>query len=202
MGSSYEAVLKEMARGGVAVYPTETLYALGCSALDEAACRRVVEIKGREEFKPLPLIAGSVEQLEAVAGEFTDDVRLLAAHFWPGPLSVLVPAAAGLAPQVKDRRGMTSVRVTPHPAAAALCLELGAPLVATSANRAGGVPAANPGEIDPQVLSAAVFLDLEPRPGGGPPSTVVEAPGGGELRVLRPGAVAVSRLQKAGFTLI
>lgn len=202
MGSSYESVLKEMARGGVAVYPTETLYALGCSGLNEAACRRVVEIKGRQEFKPLPLIVGSIEQLKVAAAELTDDVRLLAAHFWPGPLSVLVPAAPGLAPQVKDHHGMTSVRVTPHPVAAALCLDLNAPLVATSANMAGGAPSSKPEDIDRCVMASAVFLGGEPRPLGGPPSTVVESLGGRFLRVIRRGAVTDSALKKAGYRLV
>lgn len=202
MDSDYKSVLAVIRAGGAVVYPTETLYALGCSALNEAACLKVAQIKGRPESKPLPLIIGNAEQLYLAAADVTGDVRRLAEVFWPGPLSILVPAAKGLAPQVMDSRGMTSVRVTPHPVAEALCLDLGAPLVATSANLSGWPPAERFAEVNQELLAQAdAALDSGPEPKGGPPSTVVEPLGDGALLLIREGAVPATALEQAGFAL-
>lgn len=202
MALDYKSVLAALRAGGVAVYPTETLYALGCSALSEAACAKVAVIKGRPQSKPLPLIIGRVEQLGQAAADVSGDVRSLAVEFWPGPLSILVPGARGLAPQVMDSRGMTSVRVTPHPAAAALSVDLDAPLVATSANFSGQAPAERFAGLDAALLARAdAALASGPEPSGGPPSTVVEPLGGANLLLLREGAVPATALEQAGFSV-
>jgi L-threonylcarbamoyladenylate synthase len=198
----YGEVLSVLGGGGVAVYPTETLYALGCSALDEAACRRVAVLKRRPESKPLPLIVGRIEQLSMVAATVHEDVWRLAEAFWPGPLSVLMPAVEDLAAQATDRRGRTSVRVTPHPLASALSIDLDIPLTATSANPSGAEPAARIEEIDTGLLEKVdAVLPGDPPPSGGPPSTVVEPLGGGRIAVFRIGAVPVEALEKAGFSV-
>lgn len=123
-------VLDILAQGGVAVYPTETLYALGCVATSHEAARRVAAIKGRPEAKPLPLIIGNLGQLGLVTHDAGGDLLGLAEAFWPGPVSLLVRAHEELSPLVRDEDGYTSVRVTSHPTAARLCAQLGMPLVA------------------------------------------------------------------------
>jgi len=202
MDSAYNAALMTLERGGTVVYPTETLYALGCSGFSEAGCAAVARIKNRPQTKPLPLIIGAVEQLRMVTDSPSEDVLHLARQFWPGPLSILVPATAGLARQVKDERGMTSVRVTPHPLAARLCLDAGAPLVATSANVSGLDPAGRFADLDPKLVEqAGEALGMGPEPAGGEPSTVVEPLGSGLLFVFRRGAVSDEKLNQAGFSI-
>ncbi|MBI2050560.1 MAG: threonylcarbamoyl-AMP synthase [Parcubacteria group bacterium] len=122
--------------GGVIVYPTDTAYALGCDATNEDAVKKIFRIKGREESKTLPLIAADADMARAWA-EFSGKAEELAAAHWPGPLTLVLPAKKqGLAPlAVKD--GCIAIRVPDNSTARELSKALGAPLVSTSANRAG-----------------------------------------------------------------
>ncbi len=191
--------LETIRSGGLLVYPTETLYALGCDAFNRVAVRRVFEIKDRPTQKPLPLVVGGMEGLGRVTDKIPEALLALADRFWPGPLSILVRAKGELPPEVKDSRGYTSVRWTAHPLAARLCLEAGTALVATSANLSGKPAAAIPTAIDPALLAAVdcALLD-EPYPAGGEPSTVI-AIRGNEILVLREGAIPASKLNEAGL---
>ncbi len=195
-------VIDTIIGGGVAVYPTETFYAVGCDATNPAAVRRVVEIKSRPKTKPLPILVGSMAMLEMVAESVDDQVVRLALAFWPGALSVLVLSRETLAPEVRDADGYTSVRWTPHPLATRLCREVGAPLVATSANISGHTAVAKPSELDPELLSMVDETFLEkPWPNGGKPSTLVRFEADGKLTILRPGAVSAEALVEKGFRL-
>jgi len=141
-----------------------------------------------------------MDQLFLVTDLHDPDLELLARAFWPGPLSVLVPALKGLPALVHDRRGLTSVRVTPHPLAARLSLECAAPLIASSANISGRPAVADPGRLDPElVVRVDGVLAEKPWPSGGLPSTVVGLEGAGKLTVYREGAVSLAALRRAGF---
>jgi L-threonylcarbamoyladenylate synthase len=198
----FDNTVAALLRGGVAVYPTETLYALGCAAGDAAACARVAAIKGRPEAKPFPLIVADMDGLAAIAEELPGDLLRLAERFWPGPLSVLVRTKACLPRNVRDAEGFSSVRISPHATARALCRALAlagsdvAPaLVATSANKSGQPAAALPAELDADLAAGAdAVLTAPPLPGGGQPSTLVRLLGDGHVRVLRAGAVPACAL--------
>lgn len=191
---------RELARGGLVVYPTETFYALGCLATIHAAVERVVAVKGRPADKPLPLI---VSDWEMVA----DFVRLrgaeerLARKFWPGPLSIVTRVDPAVSALARDRAGFSAVRMTPHIIAAALCREAGGPLVSSSANRSGHPPVANPNDLDPELLklSAALVVEAAPWPAGGLPSTLVRITETGAFRILRAGAISADELVAEGF---
>ncbi len=192
--------------GGCVVYPTETYFALGALADNAAALERIVAIKGRPSHKPLPLLVGALTQLDAVvppsfaAGELGADFGELAALFWPGPLSLVVPCRQALSGLVKDADGRVSVRFTPHETAAALCRLAGGALVATSANVSGGPPAATPAELDQHVTAAVdAVLTGGPAPAGGPASTVAGLVGGKRLTVFRQGATPLAALEAAGY---
>ncbi len=210
-----DAALDVLVRGGVLVYPTETLYALGCDARDREAVERVARIKNRPVDKPLPVVIGSKDMFPLVArregpGDGEGDrgadmgptLSALAQAFWPGPLSVLVRARRSLAPSVMDFQELVSVRVTPHPLAAELSRRLGAPLVATSANPSGRPAPARLEDLDPSLVERAdLVVREEPWPSGGAPSTLVRVVGSMRLSVLRPGALPATDLQAAGFEL-
>jgi L-threonylcarbamoyladenylate synthase len=186
-------------QGGVVIYPTETLYALGCAAKSAEACARVARLKARPLAKPFPLVLGSVDELWAVAGAMPAallaDLELVARHFWPGPLSVLLPTRPGLPDLVRDATGHSSVRISPHPTVQRLCALIGGPLVATSANISGQPATARPEELDPALLSGVDAALLgEPLPGGGQPSTLIRLLGGGAAQVLRAGAIPLEAL--------
>lgn len=195
-------VLKSMEAGEVVIYPTETLYAIGCDATNSEAVKQVAEIKGRSDVKPLPLIIGSLSMLSLVTGERPSALAVLADSFWPGPLSILVKALPELPALLSDDQGFTSVRWSGHPFAAELSRRLGRPLVATSANVSGKAPAATPEDMDDALLTkvGAFYFD-PPWPTGGLPSTVVRITSATSLEVLRKGAVSVKRLCDKGFSV-
>ncbi len=194
-----QAAAEAVRSGGVVIYPTETLYALGCAAENAGACARVAALKGRPAAKPFPLIVADMAGLHALLAPLPPaleaDLALLAARFWPGPLSVLLPTRPELPALVRDAHGLSSVRISPHPLAAELCRQTGGALVATSANLSGQPATADPRQLAPALLAgvAGALLD-RPWPAGGAPSTLVRLLGGGRLTVLRAGAVHTSAL--------
>ena len=211
--------------GGVLIFPTETFYGMGCLAAHAEAVARVYQLKCRPVHKPLPLLAAHAAQVDDVA-ELAAMPKGLAA-FWPGPLTVLLPARACLPQALVNAEGQVAVRVTPHPLAAQLAVEAGGALTASSANLSGGEAVRSPQQLDPALLDALQQMAQEipmpasgkdfmhnqqpillggPLPAGGLPSTVVEPlgcakEGAGRLRVLRAGAVSVAELVAAGFTV-
>jgi L-threonylcarbamoyladenylate synthase len=182
-------------RGGVIAYPTETFYGLGALASDAAAVARLVGAKGRPGDRPLPLLGADLAQLTEVA-EFSPLGCRLAASFWPGPLTLVLPARSGLHPAITGGSGTVGVRVSGSDVAVALAAAAGGALVATSANPAGGSPATTAGGLDPDLRAQLDFvLDGGTTPGG-EPSTVL-AVDGDRLTLLRPGAVVLEALRAA-----
>lgn len=189
-----------LARGGVLIYPTETLYALGASALNVPALDRIGGIKQRPPDKPLPVLIGMLEQLHELTARDTPEQRALIRQFWPGPLSILVPARPGLPRAIQNKDGYMAVRWTPHPVAQALAAHSGHALAATSANFAGRPPADHPRDLDQKLVQAVDTLVFSPPyPAGGLPSTLVRIVSSGRLQILRHGAVSLDRLCKAGW---
>lgn len=203
-----------LARGGVVIFPTETLYAIGCRADKARACARIREIKGRRSDSPLPLLAADREQAARAVRLEAAPERLLAA-FWPGPLSLLLPALPGVAPEARNGEGLAALRVTSHALAARLAALAGFALTASSANFSGGAPSARTEELDAALLAALALSDgeagllaaatAEEEPRGGAPSTLAQPCAGAEgvcLRVLREGAVSAKTLEAAGFRVL
>ncbi len=175
-------------RGGIVVYPTETFYALGSRADDAAALSRLARAKLRPEGKPLPLLAGDRDQVRRVA-LLDGAAERVADRFWPGPLTLVLPAAPGLDAAVTAGSGTVGIRIPASEVARALALRAGAALVSTSANPAGGPPPARVADLDPLLLAQVDHvLDGGPTPGG-LASTVVRLEGS-TVHVLREGAIA------------
>jgi L-threonylcarbamoyladenylate synthase len=188
--------LAALAAGEAIVYPTETFYALGVDALSLKALERLFAIKGREPGKPVALIAADLTMAFAVAREVPAGARVLAEAFWPGPLTLVLPARDGIPAALIGADGGVGVRVSSHPIARALAAGFRGPLTATSANLAGEPPAVEP-DAAHRALSDKVKVFVEDgRLAGGAPSTVVAVDGLG-MRVLRPGAVTERQLAAA-----
>ena len=173
--------------GGLVAFPTETFYGLGAAALDRGAVRRIFELKGRPETKPLLVLVDSLVMAERI-GDFGPRARALAARHWPGALTLVVPARAGVPEEVTAGTGTIGVRVSPHAVARGLVGALGAPVTAPSANASGGAPPTTASDVLAS-LEDRIDLVLEggPTPGGEPSTvldTTVEPP-----RILRQGAV-------------
>jgi len=198
-----DTAVQAILQGQVLIYPTETFYALGANAMDHGAVERVGRIKGRAEDKPLPVIIGSLHQLPLVVSNVAQEVMNLVRIFWPGSLSIVVPARENLSPLTRDNAGCTSVRWSPHPIAQSLCVQSGVPLVGTSANMAGDPPSSRPKDLDSSLIqSVDCFVAGPPYPKGGLPSTVVQVVGSKQLHLLRTGAVPERALQDAGWVIL
>jgi len=190
-----EAAAEVLLRGGIVVYPTETLYALGARADQEPVLRRLALAKLRPEGKPLPLIAADLAQVQRVA-RLEGKALLVAERLWPGALTLVLPALAGLSAAVTAGSGTVGIRIPGSPLARALAARAGYALVSTSANPAGGPSPARVEDLDPALLARVDHvLDGGPTPGG-LPSTVVHIEGG-LVRLLREGAVPLSAVVEA-----
>jgi L-threonylcarbamoyladenylate synthase len=190
-----EAVGALLRGGGVVAYPTETFYGLGALARDPAALARLASVKGRPEGKPLPIVAADAAMAAEVA-VIEGLARVLAERFWPGPLTLVLPARAGLGAPITAGTGTVGVRVPGSEVARALCRAAGGPIVSTSANPAGAPPPASAGALDPALVARIDgVLDAGPTPGGAP-STVVSVEGE-RLTLLRDGAVPFAEVERA-----
>jgi L-threonylcarbamoyladenylate synthase len=178
---------------GVVAIPTDTLYGLAVDPFSRAAVARVFEVKGRPADRTLPLVAASLAQVEAHLGTLPPLAARLARRFWPGPLTLLVPAAPALAGGVVGPDGRVGVRVPAHAVARSVCAAAGQPVTATSANVSGAPATADPDVVERTLGSLVDFLlDTGPTPGG-PPSTIVDVVEGA-IRVIRPGAIGLDEI--------
>jgi L-threonylcarbamoyladenylate synthase len=194
------AVLPELVAhlraGGVIAYPTETVYGFG-GTMEPAALTAVAHLKSRDERKPFLLLISDSAQCPGL--EWSEAAQKLAREFWPGPLTLALPAASGDFPaQVVAPGGTVAVRETPHQALRTLLHALGEPITSSSANLRGEPPAASADEAA-EVLYQLDADDVWLLDGGVlPPSASstlvdcsVEPP-----RVLRAGAIPVESLRK------
>lgn len=189
--------------GNPLIYPTETFYALGGNALDHGLVREIFEIKKRQLNKPLPLIAADLEMCSNIARFEGETISRLGELFWPGPLSVVLELVDNLPGLLKDAEGRGCLRVSSHPWARRLSAVARCPLVATSANFSGQTAQKEPSALPISLLSLCPLYSPKGNlPRGGKPSTIVEPLGEFRLRVLRPGAVPVTSLERAGFVVV
>jgi L-threonylcarbamoyladenylate synthase len=179
--------------GGLVAFPTDTLYGLAVNPFDAKAVLGLFAAKARDPGRAVPLIASDLEQVIASLGSLPALGRRLAVHFWPGPLTIVVPAPPSLA-SVAASDGTVGVRVPRHAAARALCREADLPLTATSAN-ISGVDASSSPDVVARSLGDRIDLlvDAGATPGG-PPSTLVDVTGN-VPRQIRAGAIAWTEIE-------
>jgi L-threonylcarbamoyladenylate synthase len=181
-----------VAGGGVAVFPADTLYGLACDPLNAPAVARINEIKGRDPAKPSAVMYFSSLAMRELVSGLGERSRAAISALLPGPVTLVLanpehryPLACGENP---DRLG---VRLIEGPLAGAM-----APVLQTSANRAGADPPASFDEVDPEILGEA-HLAIDGGTLGGAPSTVLDLGSieDGRWRVLREGALPPSEVE-------
>lgn len=140
--SSLHEAIAALREGGVIAYPTEAVWGLGCDPFNEAAVRRLLDLKQRPDSKGLIIIAASIAQITPWLAGLTPAQRAAVEATWPGPYTWIVPAPD--APRwLRGEHDGLAVRVSAHPGVVALCRAWGGPLVSTSANRSGEPPLAD-----------------------------------------------------------
>lgn len=129
-----------VSNGGVIAYPTEAVFGLGCDPMNGASVNRILRMKRRPLSKGLIVIAAGVGEIESIISFPTPSIRERVMASWPGPVTWILPARAGVPQWLKGRSQSLAVRVTAHPVAAAIARKVGL-LVSTSANPSGLQPA-------------------------------------------------------------
>jgi L-threonylcarbamoyladenylate synthase len=181
-------------RGGLVIYPTETVYGLGCDPLNAQAVKRLLEVKG-DRKKPLPVLAASIEDVERVAF-VSPNGKTLAAKFWPGQLTMVFPKKLALPDVVTFGLDSVGLRIPDNDVTLQLIGLSGGLLVGSSANRAGEEPPRRVQEMSEELKAMAdVVLD-----GGlavqGMPSTVVDL-ASDKPRILREGPISLKEILDA-----
>lgn len=189
------AVAAERLRaGGLVALPTETVYGLAARADSASAVAQIYRAKGRPDFNPLIVHIPDVAGAERIA-EFDDRARRLAAAFWPGALTMVLPlrSYAGIAPAVTAGLPTIALRCPAHPAMRAVLQAADLPLAAPSANRSGGVSPSRAEHVAAS-LGAAVDLVLDGGPcAAGIESTIVALRNSG-WEILRPGPITEAQI--------
>ncbi len=193
--ASLDAVASEasrvLSRGGIILYPTDTIYGLGCDALSDEAVKKIYILKGRREEKNISCVVSDRAGIEKL-GVITRDVEILVKHFLPGALTLVLPKHDHITSGIARGRDTVGVRIPNHPFSLSLARTFGRPITATSAN-ISGMPTENTIEkILAQFGKKADLIDLVIDAGILPsslPSTVIDCTVS-PPRILREGAIS------------
>jgi len=175
-------------------FPTETVYGLGANAMDDEAIAKIFEAKGRPSDNPLIVHIGTKSQLDGIVKEIPPVAEKLMAHFWPGPLTIILPRKEGISERVTAGLNTVGVRMPDHPVALALIEEANVPVAAPSANRSGRPS---------PTLASHVYEDLNGKIAGivdggatgvGVESTVIDCTSPVPT-ILRPGGITKEQLE-------
>jgi len=191
---AFEEILSFLSAGGVIGFPTDTAYGLGADPFNESAVRRIFEIKGRAEDKPILLLVNSVEMAGTVA-TLSETALALAARFWPGPLTMIVPARPSLPAAVTAGTSTVGLRWGKAAFAGKLLSAFGRPVTATSANLSGRESAVTADEVRAQLeerLAMLVDGGTLPARGGSTLLDLTQTP----ARILRQGPVSAAELDE------
>ena len=183
-----ELALGVLKRGGLAAYPTDTVYGLGTRYDDIRAVNRIFLIKKRPSNQGLPLLIGDLTQRGMVAREIPPLAEVFIRHFWPGALTLVLPKSASITGSI-TMTDSVAVRLPRHPVPKALAIGLGVPLVGTSANLSGRPSAVTANEVKAQLGHRIDFIIDGGRTVGGKESTVIDLTSR-EPQLLREGAVS------------
>lgn len=194
----YYPQLKEAARllreNEAVAFPTETVYGLGANAMEDEAIAKIFAAKGRPSDNPLIVHIGTKSQLDGIVREIPPVAEKLMEHFWPGPLTIILPRKEGISERVTAGLNTVGVRMPDHPVALALIEEANVPVAAPSANRSGRPS---------PTLASHVYEDLNGKIAGivdggatgvGVESTVIDCTS--EVpTILRPGGITKEQLE-------
>ena len=185
---------KWIRNGGLVAVPTDTLYALAVDPFNARVVARLRSVKGRPAGQAISLIAAGADQVTRYLGVLPPCGARLAEGFWPGPLTLLVPAPVALSGDITGSTGRVGVRVPAHDVARAICRLCEWPITATSANPSGVPATSDPAEVE-RTLGAELDLLIDVgRTPAGAPSTIVDVVDS-TPRLVRAGAVSWDEIQ-------
>lgn len=184
-----EAILA-LKNGNIIAYPTESYYALGVMALNEAALKNLYDIKMRPAQKAMPVIVGSEDTLKTIVRSIPEEARGLIKKYWPGPLTLIFEARDDLPELLTAGLGKVAVRVPGEGFALSMARAAGFPITATSANLSSMPPARHPDEVIAYFGDRIELMINGGETPGGKPSTILDVtitpP-----KILRPGRISL-----------
>ncbi len=190
-----EKAVETLRAGDLVVFPTETVYGLGANASNPAAVRKIFEVKGRPADHPVIVHIDHQRYLHRWVSQMPPQAERLAAMFWPGPLTLILPKGENVNDIVTGGQNSIGIRIPSHPMAQQLLTAFGGGIAAPSANRYGRLSPTKPEHVRDE-LGDAVHVMLD---GGDSPigleSTIVSCLDG-EVRLLRPGFITRSQIQQ------
>lgn len=187
MNESIKCALDVLNKGGLIVYPTDTIWGIGCDATNQDAVRRVYELKRRQDSKAMLVLMDSIAKLNAYVAE-VPDVAWDLIDLSEKPLTIIYPGARNLAPGLLAEDGSVGIRITRELFSKTLCERFKRPIVSTSANVSGEPSPANFAQITQAILDGVDYVveyrqdDTKPAS----PSSIIRLGAGGEVQVIRP----------------
>jgi len=172
--------------GGLILYPTDTVWGIGCDATSAAAVQKVYDLKRSGDKKSMIVLVGSADQAARYTGR-VPDVAWQLMELADKPLTLILPGAAGVAPNLIPDEGTLGVRVPQHNFCQALLRRFGRPIVSTSANISGQPAPVRAGEISKEILAGVDYVVSRVSEGvmTGRPSSIVALGEGGQIKVIR-----------------
>jgi L-threonylcarbamoyladenylate synthase len=191
---NFSAAVAALSRGDVIVFPTETLYGLGADALNFTAVEKVFQLKGRDPNNPFPVLVSDRSMLNSLVENISPLADKLMERFWPGPLTLVLPARNDIPRPLVNSTGGVGVRISSEPIASEIVRMLGRPLTATSANPSGQPPAQTMAQARDYFSGKInIFID-----GGALTSktgSTVAAVVGSKIKIIRAGKIGKDELQ-------
>lgn len=194
MSLSISEAAAKIRSGGLAAFPTETVYGLGANALDAAAVQKIYELKGRPATSPLIVHVASIQMAREIVAEWPPLAEELAERWWPGPLTLVLPKKPAIPDIVTAGLPTVGVRMPNHPIALELIRQAGVPIAAPSANRFTGLSPTTAEHVREAFGDSVAVLD------GGPATVGIEstvvAIEDGKLKLLRPGMISFEDVER------
>jgi L-threonylcarbamoyladenylate synthase len=188
-----DEAIRIIAGGGVAAYPTETVYGLAVNPFSELSLDALFKVKARDDTHPVLLIVADETQINTLTSHISENAQLCMNAFWPGPISLLFPALDGIPKRLLGDSGHVCVRCPDHEVARSLCRRFGGPVTSTSANLSGLPPARS--AVEALLPGVSLVLDggvLEMHS----PSTVYDPDTG---TILRSGPITIEMIAEASL---
>ena len=188
---SIQAALKILRSGGLVAFPTDTVYGVGALAFNGKAVESIYKAKDRPVEKAIPVLIGDIEDMEKVGMDIPDIAYKLAARFWPGPLTCLIPKKPTL-PESVSATDTVGVRLPDHEVARTL-LRAAGPMAVTSANISGQPSPSSAEEVFAQLDGRIELIIDGGKTPGGVPSTVVDCTGE-KIKIVREGPITLEEI--------
>ncbi len=189
----FDSAVRALKSGGVVAFPTDTFFALGVDACNRNAITRAFKIKRRPDGVPMPVLISNISQAADLVGDFPLDAQLLAERFWPGALTIVLPASDRVPAELNGGVGTVGIRIPDNEVALRLISAFGGGVTGTSANMSGDPPTKDADELI-AAFGDEIDVVVDGECGNeSEPSTVVDMTRG-RPTVVREGAISIEEL--------